>query len=118
MMVNTGAAVGIASVSNMVTSREQVHQSYLVQHFSVFDAWRVSGVPSHMPGSPPFHFMAQMVTGQKQALGMLYGMIQAQSWLLAYNDVYRLLAIVALFCAPWCFLLRRTKGGKGPVVIE
>jgi len=118
MMVNTGAAVGIASVSNMVTSREQVHQSYLVQHFSVFDAWRVSGMPSSMPGSPRFHFMAQIVTGQKQGLGMVYGMIQAQSWLLAYNDVYRLLAIVALFCAPWCFLLRRARGGKGAVVVE
>ncbi|HKV54787.1 MAG TPA: MFS transporter, partial [Candidatus Binataceae bacterium] len=118
MMVNTGAAIGIASVSNMVTSHEQVHQSYLVQHFSVFDAWRVSQMPSHMPGGPTFHFMSQMVTGQKEGIGMVYGMIQAQSWLLAYNDVYRLLAIITLCCAPWCMFLRRIGGAKTSAIME
>jgi MFS transporter, DHA2 family, multidrug resistance protein len=117
MMVNTGAAIGIASVSNMVTAREQVHQSYLVQHFSVFDAWRISQLPPHLPGSPTFHFMTQMAANPKRGLGMMYGMIQAQSWLLAYNDTYRLLAIITLCCVPWCMLLRRA-GGKGAVAIE
>jgi MFS transporter, DHA2 family, multidrug resistance protein len=117
MMVNTGAAIGIASVSNMVTSSEQVHQTYLVQHFTVFEAWRLSGMPLHMPGSPSFHFLAELMTNEKQGLGMLYGMIQAQSWLLAYNDVYRLLAIIALCCAPWALFLRRPKS-RGPVVVE
>lgn len=111
MMVNTGAAIGISSVSNMLTGREQVHQAYLVQHFSIFDAWRVSGNGPLMPGSPSFGFLHQMVTGQKQGLGMVYNMIQAQAWLLAYNDVYRLLAIIALACAPWCLLLKRVGGG-------
>ncbi|MBF6571601.1 MAG: DHA2 family efflux MFS transporter permease subunit [Candidatus Binataceae bacterium] len=111
MMVNTGAAFGISSVSNMLTSHEQTHQAYLVQHFSVFDAWKVSrGLPA-MPGGPTFNFMHQMVTGQHQGLGQVYSMIQAQAWLLAYNDVYRILALIALFCAPWCLLLSRAGGG-------
>jgi hypothetical protein len=62
--------------------------------------------------------MHQLLTGQKQGLGKLYYMIQAQAWLLAYNDAYRLLAIFALLCAPWCFLLRRAGGGKASVVME
>jgi len=118
MMVNTGAAVGIASVSNVITSRQQVHQTYLVQHFSVFEAWKFSKMPPIMPGTPTFHFMHQMVTGQKQGLGMVYGTIQSQAWLLAYNDAYRLLAVCALLCAPWCLLLRRAGGGKASVVVE
>jgi hypothetical protein len=89
----------------------------LVQHFSVFDAWRVSQLPPHLPGSPTFHFMSQMAANPKPGLGMAYQMIQAQSWLLAYNDVYRLLAIIALCCVPWCMLLRRP-GGKSAVSME
>jgi len=118
MMVNTGAAIGIASVSNIITSRQQVHQSYLVQHLSVFEAWKFSEKAPVMPGSPTFHFMHEMVTGQKQGLGMVYGMIQSQAWLLAYNDAYRLLAICALLCAPWPLLLRRSGGGRTNVVVE
>ena len=53
----------------------------------------------------------QMASGQKQGLGMVYGMIQSQAWLLAYNDAYRLLAVCALLCAPFCLLLNRAGGG-------
>jgi hypothetical protein len=49
---------------------------------------------------------------------MLYYKIQAQAWLLAYNDAYRLLAILALLCAPWCFLLRRVGAARASVVAE
>lgn len=112
MMVNTGAAIGIACVSNMIISHQQMHQTYLVQHFSVFDAWRVSKVQPLMAGAPSFHFMAQLVTGQKQGLRMVYGMVQAQASLLAYNDAYRVLAIFALLCVPWCMLLPRVAGGQ------
>ena len=118
MMVNTGAAVGIASVSNIIASRQQVHQSYLVQHFSVFEAWKLSKAAPMMPGSPTFHFMHEMVTGQKQGLGKVYGMIQSQAWLLAYNDAYRLLAVCALLCAPWPLLLRRASSVGSNVVVE
>jgi MFS transporter, DHA2 family, multidrug resistance protein len=118
MMVNTGAAIGIAGVSNMVTSREQVHQSYLVQHFSIFDAWKIGSMPLHMPGTPQFHFLTQMIEGHNTGLGMVYGLIQRQSWLLAYNDVYRMLAGIALLCAPWCILLRRVGGARTTTVME
>jgi DHA2 family multidrug resistance protein len=41
MLRNTGAAIGIALMTNALLSRQQVHQSRLVEHFSVFDAWRL-----------------------------------------------------------------------------
>jgi hypothetical protein len=46
---------------------------------------------------------------------MVYGMIQSQAWLLAYNDVYRVLAIITLLLAPWCMLLKRPTGA--PVAV-
>jgi len=108
MMRNTAAAVGISLVSNRLVSGAQVHQSYLVAHFTPFEAWRVSQAPPLMPGSPPFSFMHQLITGQQQPLGIVYRTVQAQALLLAYNDVYRLFAYIALcsFPAFCCFRAR------------
>jgi DHA2 family multidrug resistance protein len=100
MTRNTGAAVGIAYLTNMLLSHQQIHQSYLVQHFSVFDAWRMSNTGAFETGSPAFHFVEQMVTGQRQGLGLEYHAIQQQSAMLAFNDIYRMLAVIALLTIP------------------
>jgi DHA2 family multidrug resistance protein len=110
MMTNAGAAIGVASVSNILTSREQTHQAYLVQHFSVFDEWKMSRMAPRMPGQPPSDFVHLPMMAQRRHLGAVYATIQAQAWLLAYNDVYRLLAILAFAIVPWCPFLRRTHG--------
>ena len=109
MTRNTGAAVGIAYLTNMLLSHQQIHQSYLVAHFSVFDAWRMSQAGAYAPGSPAFHFVEQMVTGQHQGLGMVYHAIQQQSAMLAFNDIYRLLAVIALVTIP-SFVLFQSAG--------
>jgi DHA2 family multidrug resistance protein len=109
MMRNTGAAVGIAYMTNMLVRRQQVHQSYLVQHFSVFDAWRMSTNAALSPGSPVFHYLPEITTGQKQGLGMVYGLIQQQAAMLAFNDIYRVLAVMAVLMIPSFIVLR---GGK------
>jgi hypothetical protein len=38
MMRNTGAAIAIAYMTNILVRHQQVHQSILAEHFSVFDA--------------------------------------------------------------------------------
>jgi DHA2 family multidrug resistance protein len=100
MTRNTGAAVGIAYLTNMLLTHQQIHQAYLVQHFSVFDAWRMTNAPFFAPGSPRFHFVQQLVTGQRQGLGLVYHAIQQQSAMLAFNDIYRMLAVIALLTIP------------------
>jgi DHA2 family multidrug resistance protein len=100
MTRNTGAAVGIAYLTDMLLTHQQIHQSYLVQHFSVFDAWGMTNAPAYVPGAPPFHFLEQLVTGQRQGLGLVYHAIQQQSAMLAFNDIYRMLAVIALLTIP------------------
>jgi DHA2 family multidrug resistance protein len=107
LMRNTGAAMGISYLTNMLVNYEQVHQSRLVEHLSVFDAWRLSQRGSLMPGSPPFHFMGQLVTGQKQGLGMVYEMLTSQAAILSFDDLYRLLAVLMFAMVPVFFALRR-----------
>ena len=106
MMRNTGAAIGIAWMTNMLISQQQIHQSRLVEHFSVFDAWRLTINGQGLPGAPAFSYLPQLMTGQKQGFGMVYGAIQAQSAMLSFNDIYRILVVVSLIMVPSFLLLR------------
>ncbi|HVN64499.1 MAG TPA: DHA2 family efflux MFS transporter permease subunit, partial [Candidatus Binataceae bacterium] len=106
MMRNTGAAVGISFLTTTLVNREQTHQSYLVEHFSVFDAWRMSHTEPMLPGAHVFRYMPQLITGQHQGLAGVYGMVQAQAAMLSFNDIYRGLAYMMLFLVPSFLLLR------------
>jgi DHA2 family multidrug resistance protein len=90
MMVNIGAATGIAASTNLLAARRRFHLAHLL-------ATPVSGAALHPVAAAA----------------------ASQAWLLAYNDVYRVLAIVVLFLAPWCMLLNRSSAGVAPdVVVE
>jgi len=116
MMRNNGAAVGIAYLTSRLVHNQNIHQSYLVQHFSAFDAWRLTSEMPYRPGSPAFNFLGQLVSGQKQQLGMVYGAIQQQSAMLAFNDLYRVLTVMAIVMIPSFLLFRgaQSSGGPGP----
>ena len=92
---------------------QQIHQSYLVEHFSVFDAWKLSNLGQGRVGAPEFHYLPQIVTGQMQGLGMIYGSIQAQSAMLSFNDIYRFLAVLMALLIPSFLLLRKGSAAGG-----
>jgi len=115
MMRNTGAAVGIAYLTNMLVRNQQIHQSRLVEHFSVFDAWRMSSLGAHAPGAPVFRYLPEIATGQKQGLGMVYVQIQAQASMLAFNDIYRLLSTITIVMIPTFLLLRAARRTIPPI---
>jgi MFS transporter, DHA2 family, multidrug resistance protein len=112
MMRNTGSAIGISMVSNLLNSREQIHQSYLVQHVTVFDAWRLDHAAAMAPGAPHLRLMHGLRNGDPQGFGVLYGTIQAQASLMAYNDIYRLLAVMAFVFVPSFLLLNKLNAGS------
>jgi hypothetical protein len=110
MVRNTGAAMGISFMTTVLMNHEQIHQSRLVEHFTVFDAWRLGQAPPMMPGAAPFESLPRMMAGPSQGLGMIYGMIQAQAAMLSFNDLYRVLAFVAILLVPSFMLLKRVQG--------
>ena len=114
MMRNTGAAIGIAYMTTMLVDHEQIHQSRLTEHLSVFDAWKLSESGPRMPGAPTFHYLPQMITGQHQGFGVIYNAIQAQAAILSFNDIYRILATVMALMIPGFLLLRRGHRAAGP----
>ncbi|MGH7915847.1 MAG: MFS transporter, partial [Candidatus Binataceae bacterium] len=116
MMRNTGAAVGISWMTNVLVSHQQIHQSRLVDHFTIFDAWRFSRQAPQMPGAPGFHYLPQILSGQKQGFDLIYGMIQQQAAMLAFNDIYRLLTLGALLMIPSFLILRGGRSGGGAMM--
>src|SRR6266852_3450656 len=108
MLRNTGAAIGIAFMTNSLLSRQQVHQSRLVEHFSVFDAWRLHKLGAHLPGSPTFNYLPELPGGHQQ-LGAIYGVVQAQSAMLSFNDIYWIIAIAIIPLIPLFLLLPSSK---------
>jgi DHA2 family multidrug resistance protein len=101
MMINTGAAAGIAVVTNLLTVRWRVHQAAL--GLGVSPAPIVAPEMAPIPGS---------------ALHLVHGPLASQAWLMAYNDMYRILAIVVLLLAPWPMLLKRITGGSSEMILE
>ncbi|MBV8453754.1 MAG: DHA2 family efflux MFS transporter permease subunit [Deltaproteobacteria bacterium] len=111
MLQQQGRAIGIAYMTNVLVRNQQIHQARLVEHFSIFDAWRLSNFSAHLPGSPMFHYLPQIILGQKQGLGTIYGVVQSQAAMLAFNDIYRLLAIFTVLMIPSFLILRGPIGG-------
>jgi MFS transporter, DHA2 family, multidrug resistance protein len=111
MMRNTGSAIGISLVTNLLNSHEQIHQANLSNHFTVFEAWRLDQAAPIIPGASHTNLMHGLVTGQLQGFGAIYQTLQQQASLMAYNDVYRWLAIMSALCVPSFLLLRKFRGG-------
>ena len=102
MIRNAGASMGISLMTSILVSHQQIHQSYLAEHYSIFDAWRMQTAPQRMSGAP--HLLGQL-DGHKQGLAMVYGMIQAQSSMLSFNDIYRMLLYIETFLVPLLLIL-------------
>jgi MFS transporter, DHA2 family, multidrug resistance protein len=113
MSRNIGGSIGTSVLTTMLVRREQVQQSRLVEHVTVFDAWRLSRAPVNMPGGMHFNYMNEMVNGQKQGLGMIYSQVQSQATILSLNSIYRMVAYLMILGLALCLLLPRTRG-KAP----
>ena len=96
MITNTGAAAGIALVTNALTARYDFHQGQLNAYLALADAWNKTSSMSDVS------WMGLPASGSS---------ITSQAWLLAYHDMYRVLAILVLLLAPWCLMLRAGKEG-------
>jgi MFS transporter, DHA2 family, multidrug resistance protein len=112
---NTGGSIGVAIVSNVLTHREQFHQSRLVE----------SVLPSSVQYQDTLHrmtdyFVAQgnsLLQAQQQAVQWIGQQVQAQASFLAYMDAFWVLMLISLAAVPLALTLRKIKLG-GPVSVH
>jgi len=104
---NLGAAIGTSYLTTLLIRREQVNQSYLTEHISAFTLPQL-----RMPGG--MSIAQQMITGNREGLMMVYGMVQRQAMMLSFNDIYRMLALLMLVLTPTFIFLQRDRRNLPP----
>jgi DHA2 family multidrug resistance protein len=114
LMRNIGASVGISSVATLQFRNMQTHINYLGQHVnqsSLRTQQALAGLRQMFMAKG-----ADAATATQQAHGALWGSLQQQASMLAYNDVFRYLGGMFLVMLPLLFLMKKPKKGKGPAM--
>ena len=101
---NLGAALGTSYLTTLLIHRQQVRQSYLVEHVSVFSLPHL-----RMPGAQGMDLAQAAAMGQRHGMAMVYGMVQRQAMMLSFNDIYRMLAVLMLLMIPTFLFLQRDR---------
>jgi DHA2 family multidrug resistance protein len=109
---NTGGSIGVSIVSNVLTHREQFHQSRLVEQV--------------VPSSTTYQDALQQITNyftahgsslaqaNGQAIQWIGQQVQSQASFLGYMDAFWVLMLISLSAVPLALALRKVKLG-GPV---
>ena len=114
LMRNIGASIGISVVEALQFRRQQAHTVYLGQHIGVTSPQvqqRLSGLQAGFVAKG-----ADAVTAHHQAQVAIWGMLERQASMLAYNDVFRFLGGMFLIMLPLLLIMKKPKGGKGPAI--
>jgi MFS transporter, DHA2 family, multidrug resistance protein len=99
---NLGAAIGTSYLTTMLIRQQQVQQSYLVEHVSIFSLMRIPAM-----GAAQTDLVQQLAAGQQQGVLLLYHAVQRQAMMLSFNDIYRMLCTMMLVLIPTFFFLQR-----------
>ena len=69
MLQQQGRAIGIAYMTNVLVRNQQIHQARLVEHFSIFDAWRLSKLSPLCRAPRPFIIFHRSSWGRNRHSG-------------------------------------------------
>jgi len=104
---NVGGSIGISIMMTHLVRGAQRHQALLVSHLTPFD----------LEYQERLGFLRGWLTlvsgpglGDRQAHGILYLILQQQSYLMAYVEVYRILAVGVLACLLPVLLMKKVAG--------
>jgi DHA2 family multidrug resistance protein len=109
---NTGSSIGVSIVSNVLTHREQFHQSRLVEQV-IPSSTQYQDTLQHITN----YFTANgssLAQAHDQAIQWIGQQVQIQASFLAYMDAFWVLMLISLSAVPLALTLRKIKLG-GPV---
>jgi DHA2 family multidrug resistance protein len=97
LMRNYGGSVGVSIVQTMIDRRSQFHQTRLVE--TITNVNPILYQQTHGP--------------MHRSIGNIYADIGAQSEMLAFLDIFKVLSILAFCGILFCFFLKRIEPGEG-----
>jgi DHA2 family multidrug resistance protein len=104
MLRNIGGSIGISMATTALVRRAAQHQNDLAAHLDPSNfvlqqkSRALAGYLGHHIG---------LVQARPGAYGLLNGLMQQQSVLIAYTDVFRWTALLAFFCAGAAWLFKK-----------
>jgi len=111
---NLGGSFGVSVMATQLARRTQFHHHRLMENLTPYDPPFQEAVQSIRSWLNLHSGMGQEV-GQGQALGLIYGELNRQAFMLAFNDAFFLdtfFFVAALFLV---FLIRKTDQRAGPI---
>ncbi len=111
MLRNIGGSIGIAMATTALIRRSALHQTDLAANLPASSAilQQKSATVAAYVGR-----QVGMAQGRPGAFGLLYGLLQQQSALLSYVDVFRWTALLAFFCAGAVWLFKKPEKHAAP----
>jgi DHA2 family multidrug resistance protein len=113
LMRNMGGSVGIAAIATMLSRRTQTQYNILGVHISSFDIGARTMLEQIRAG-----FVSRgmdLYTATQAAYGALSGMVGQQAIMVAFVQLFRILALVFAVVVPLVFIMRKPKSGSTPV---
>ena len=115
LMRNLGGSMGIASSTALTLRFQQEHQNYLVGHTGPLNP-RFNGLIAGLQSMFAAHGSGPLLASRR-ALAVVYGLVQQQTAMLTFMDVFHIFMWVFLGMIPMLFLLKKpAKGGPAPPV--
>jgi DHA2 family multidrug resistance protein len=112
MLRNIGGSIGISMATTALIRRAALHQTEIGAHLGPSNM--VLQQKSRMIAGYLGHHIGP-TSGGPGSMGLVYGLMEQQSALMAYVDVFRWTALLAFFCAAAAWLFKKpAKHGAPP----
>lgn len=113
LLRNLGGSFGVALATTMLTRRSQFHQNRLVDHLTPFDPglWWSSQQTTQALQQKGM----DAATAQHGGLQMIHDMLLKQAYMMSFNDVFMILAVIMAVLLPMILLLRHVKHPEAKV---
>jgi DHA2 family multidrug resistance protein len=104
MLRNIGGSMGISMATTALIRRADMHQTELGANLDPSNpvlqqkSAALAGYVGHYLGTPQ---------GRPGSMGMIYGLMEQQSALMAYVDIFRWTAVLALLCAAAAWMFKK-----------
>jgi len=97
-------------VTTALAQRTQFHQSVLASHITPYSP-RAQEMLSGT-GTALWQAGSNMVLAKTQAAGLVYGLVQQQSAMMAFVDCFWLQMLVMLAVIPLVFIIQKARGSE------
>lgn len=114
LLRNLGGSFGVSVMTTQLARRSQFHHFRLTEHLTPYDPQLQEAIPRMMSWLDLHAGMGQG-RGAEQSLGLMYGELNRQAAMLAFNDVFYLDSLFFVGALLVVFHIRKAESGTGPV---